>query len=215
MFSRLPEDITVRYFNQCVTRRYGKKEEVFVQDERVEYIYLVISGQIRVYLSYPNGKEFTLVLLGDGDVYSGHTRASAQALTESEVCLIPVEVFRKLLAEVPAFAANVIAVLGDALKNSMNIIESLVFKEANKRLYEFLYCRIQQAALPDGESARIKLGLNHQQIGTMVGSTRQTVNAFLNNLQKEGVISVNKDTITVNNLNLIAARARDGDETDV
>ena len=209
LFSRLPQDIAARYFSQCVTRKYGRKEEVFIQDDRADYIYLVTAGRIRVYLSYPNGKEFTLVLLEAGDVYSGHTRASAQALEESEVCLIPVDSFRRLLTEAPLFAMNVVAVLGDALKNSMNIIENLVFKEANKRLYQFLHERIQQTQ-PDGDGTiQIKLGLNHQQIGTMVGSTRQTVNVFLNTLQKEGLISVNRDIVTVCNAALIAARASD------
>lgn len=212
LFSQLPGNIIDQYFSHCLKRKYRKKEEVFGYSEHSEYIYLVMSGRIRVYLSYPNGKEFTLTLLQAGDVYSGHTRALGQALAESEVFLIPLESFRKLLVEVPLFAMSVISVLGDSLKNSMNIIESLVFKEVNKRLYQFLYSLIHSAKCQGQPAAQVQLGLTHQQIGTMVGSTRQTVNAFFSNLQKEGIITLGKDTLTIHDFPTIIERARDDDE---
>jgi CRP/FNR family transcriptional regulator, carbon monoxide oxidation system transcription regulator len=212
LFSQLPEPIVAKYFSHCVTRKYKKKEEVFGPSKHTEYIYLVASGRIRVYLSYANGKEFTLTLLQSGDVYSGHTRAFGQALADSEVFLIPVESFRKLLADVPIFAMSVISVLGDSLRNSMNIIESLVFKEVNKRLYQFLYSLVHSAKCQGQSVVQVQLGLTHQQIGTMVGSTRQTVNAFFNNLQKEGIITIGKDRLTIHDLKTIADRSRDDDE---
>ncbi|WP_370516709.1 Crp/Fnr family transcriptional regulator [Sporomusa sp. KB1] len=212
LFSQLPEAIVAKYFSHCLTRKYRKKEEVFGSGEHADYIYLLVSGKIRVYLSYPNGKEFTLTLLQAGDVYSGHTRALGQALADSEVLLIPVESFRKLLVEVPLFAMNVISVLGDSLRNSMNIIESLVFKEVNKRLYHFIYS-LALSANRHGESAiQVQLGLTHQQIGTMVGSTRQTVNMFFNNLQKEGIITMGKDKLIIHDFAIITERARDDSE---
>lgn len=212
LFSRLPEAVVTQYFSHCHTRKFRKKEEIFRQEEHADYIYIVLQGRIRVYLRYPNGKEFTLTILEAGAVYSGHTRTFGQALDDGEIVFIPVQSFRKLLMEVPLFAMSVISVLGDSLKNSINTIESLVFKEVNKRLYQFVY----SLALASGEQKtatfQVILGLTHQQIATIVGSTRQTVSAFFNNLQKEGVITLEKDKIIIRNFDVIAQRAKDDTE---
>jgi CRP-like cAMP-binding protein len=212
LFSQLPESVVEQYFSHCHTRKFRKKEEIFGPEEHSEYIYLVSQGRIRVYLRYPNGKEFTLTILEAGAIYSGHTRAFGQALDDGEIVFLPVQSFRKLLMEVPLFAMSVISVLGDSLKNSINTIESLVFKEVNKRLYQFIY----SLALAGGEHKSAKfeivLGLTHQQIATIVGSTRQTVNAFFNNLQKESLITLEKDKIIILNFDAIAKRAKDDTE---
>jgi len=208
LFSQLPEAVMARYFSHCHTRKFRKKEEIFGAKEHSDYIYLVMQGRIRVYLQYPNGKEFTLTILEAGAVYSGHTRALGQALDDGEILLLPVQSFRTLLTEVPLFAMSVISVLGDSLKNSINTIESLVFKEVNKRLYQFIY----SLALASGEQKEVILSLTHQQIGTIVGSTRQTVNTFFSNLQKEGLITLEKDKIIIRNFAEITKRAQDDTE---
>ncbi|HEY3425721.1 MAG TPA: Crp/Fnr family transcriptional regulator [Negativicutes bacterium] len=209
LFSQLPEAVIVKYFSHCLTKTYKKKEKVFNFGEHPEYIYIVTSGRIRVYLCYPNGKEFTLTILESGDVYSGHTRAFGQAIVDSEVVFIPTGSFRTLMAEVPAFAMSVISVLGDSMKNSVNIIESLVFKEVNKRLYQFIYGLALSAQGQGTITVQVKMELTHQQIATIVGSTRQTVTTFFNNLQKEGLLIFNKDKLTIVDVNTIAIRAQD------
>ena len=212
LFSQLPESVVTQYFSHCHTRRFRKKEELFGPEEHSDYIYLVIQGRIRVYLRYPNGKEFTLTILEPGAAYSGHTRAFGQALADGEIIFLPVQSFRKLLMEVPLFAMSVISVLGDSLKNSINTIESLVFKEVNKRLYQFVYSLALAGGGQETVPFQINLGLTHQQIATIVGSTRQTVNAFFNNLQKEGLITLAKDRLIIQNFNEIARRAEDDNE---
>ena len=212
LFSQLPESIVDQYFSHCHTRKFRKKEEIFGPEEHTDYIYFVIKGRVRVYLRYPNGKEFTLTILESGAVYSGHTRTFGQALDDGEMIFIPIQSFRKVLVEVPLFAMSVISVLGDSLKNSINTIESLVFKEVNKRLYQFVYSLALAGSQQGAASFPVILGLTHQQIATIVGSTRQTVNAFLNNLQKEGLIIIEKDKIIILNLDGIANRAKDDAE---
>lgn len=212
LFSQLPESVVEQYFSHCHTRKFRKKEEIFGPEEHSEYIYLVSQGRVRVYLRYPNGKEFTLTILEAGAIYSGHTRAFGQALDDGEIVFLPVQSFRKLLMEVPLFAMSVISVLGDSLKNSINTIESLVFKEVNKRLYQFIYSLALASGEQKSEKFEIVLGLTHQQIATIVGSTRQTVNAFFNNLQKESLITLEKDKIIILNFDAIAKRAKDDTE---
>jgi CRP-like cAMP-binding protein len=212
LFSQLPEAIVTQYFSHCHTRKFKKKEEIFGPEEHSDFIYFVSQGRIRVYLRYPNGKEFTLTILESGAVYSGHTRAFGQALDDGEIVFLPVQSFRKLLVEVPLFAMSVISVLGDALKNSINTIESLVFKEVNKRLYQFIYSLALAGGDQETADFQVILGLTHQQIATIVSSTRQTVSAFFNNLQKEGVIRLEKDKIIIQNFDVIAKRAKDSTE---
>jgi len=168
--------------------------------ENPNYIGLLLSGRVRVYLSYPNGKEFTLTVLEPGDVYSGHTRAFCSALEDSEVALIPLKTFKAMLTEIPTFSLNVIAVLGDALKNSINVIENLAFRDVNERLLSYLLDIAEEKGMPTDQGLQIKFGLTHEEIATMIGCTRQTVSLFFNNLQKEGLLTVHKGKITIHDL---------------
>jgi len=200
LFQELPSSVLETYLTQSARRIYKKKEIAFNIAENTNYICLLLSGRMRVYLSYPNGKEFTLTVLEPGDVYSGHTRAFCSALEDSEVVLIPLKTFKTMLTEIPSFSLSVIAVLGDALKNSINVIENLAFRDVNERLLSYLLNIAEEKGVPTEQGLQIKFGLTHEEIATMIGSTRQTVSLFFNNLQKEGFLTVQKGKITIHDL---------------
>ena len=200
LFRELPSTVLEAYLSQCSHRTYKKKTVAFNIAENPGYICLLLNGRVRVYLSYPNGKEFTLTVLEPGDIYSGHTRALCSALEDSEVALIPFQTFKTILAETPAFSLSVIKVLGDALKNSINVIENLAFRDVNERLLSYLLSIAEVKGVSTDNGLQIKFGLTHEEIATMIGSTRQTVSLFFNNLQKEGLLTVQKGKITIHDL---------------
>lgn len=200
IFRKMPKADVEAYLDDCPRRMFRKKQIAFTPRQDQDSIYLVLSGRIRAYLSYPNGKEFTLTILEQGDVYNGHTRAFGLALEDSEIALIPVKKFKQMLLTNPMFTMSVIAVLGDALKHSIDIIENLAFLDVNERLYDYLIETAQERGVPIKDGVLVEFGLTHEEIATTIGSTRQAVSSFFNSLQKEGLLRVGKGRVTVHDL---------------
>ncbi|KAB2953107.1 Crp/Fnr family transcriptional regulator [Heliorestis acidaminivorans] len=200
LFEQLPEEILTKYLKQWNRQKVSKKEVLFSPDNENDLIYLILQGRLRVYLSYPNGKEFTLTILEQGDIYSGHTRAFGLALEDTEVALIPRKAFRKLLMEVPAFSLVLLSVLGDSLKNAFNIIEDLAFRDVQTRLLKFLINEGERKGVQTLEGIEVSFDLTHEEIASLIGTTRQTVSLLFNSLQKEGLLHHGKGKVLIKDL---------------
>ncbi|WP_333871475.1 Crp/Fnr family transcriptional regulator [Desulforamulus putei] len=181
-------------------RRFLKKEILYLPNDEKNLVFLVKHGRVRIYLAYED-KEFTLSILSPGDVYSTHTRAFIQAMEDTTILVTDVRNFQKIVVNSPIFGLNMVKVLGDLLKSSFTIINSLVFKETYLRLAEFLVHAAEDIGIPVQQGIKLELGLTTEEIALMVGATRQTVSVFLNDLQKSGILEkVNRRTILIKDL---------------
>lgn len=188
------------HFINCSRKTFRKRETVFHPGEHKQFIYFLARGRMRVYVIHPDGQEFTVTVLEQGDVFSGHTRTFGKALEECEVIFVPIQSFRSLVLEVPALSFRLAGVLGDSLKNTFNIIEKLAFKDVNERLSQFLVETAEQRGNLISEGVSVDLGFNYQEIATLVGCSRQTVSAFFNGLQKQGIIQIDKKIVVIKDL---------------
>ena len=79
-------------------------------------------------------------------------------------------------------------VLGELLKQSFSIIESLVFKDVTQRLVEFLSYEARNHGEATGEGILVRVDLTMEQLAAVVGSSRQTVSTIVNDMVKGGVL---------------------------
>ncbi|WP_027185559.1 Crp/Fnr family transcriptional regulator [Desulfovibrio inopinatus] len=158
-------------------------------------MFIVRQGRARIYLA-SRDKEFTVALLDAGDVYTTHTRAYVQALDDLELLVADVEMVRHHLASTPQLTMAMIRVLGDLLSHAFSAIDTLAFKDVRHRLIEFLAyeakrqspCKECQTCGKCQNGHMVSLGLNTEQIATILGSTRQTVSSLINTLAKDGFL---------------------------
>lgn len=151
-------------------------------------IFILASGRVRVYLGYEE-KEFNLGILTKGDIYSTHTRTFVQAMEDTEVLMTDVATFRRKMAKDPDVTKAMVRVLGNILKNSFSIIDGLVFKDANSRLVALLAGEARRHGVETEGGMSVTIDLSMEQIGRLVGSSRQTVSTLLNDLVRADLIS--------------------------
>ncbi|MHB8172549.1 MAG: Crp/Fnr family transcriptional regulator [Thermincolia bacterium] len=189
------------FYNIFQERIYSKKQIISLPNNEEDVVLLVKSGRVRVFLSYED-KEFTLALLEQGDIYTTHTRAFTQALDEDTVLLVAsTKRFGQMLSSLPQFSLIMVKALGDLLRNSITIINGLVFKETHSRLAEFLVQAAQEKGELVGNEIKLKLGLNMEELATILGATRQTVSLLLNDFYKTGILKKeNRQTIIIRDL---------------
>ncbi len=185
------------YLNECNLSVFPKKTIVFKPIESPHCVYLVMKGRVRVFLDYVDGKEFTLTVLKKGDAYSGHARGYGMAIEETEIAFIPIRVFQNIMKDNPAFVTSVVAVLGDALKNSLDVIENLAFRDVEQRFVDFIVRSIQKEGVCTPEGTVIELGLNQEEIASAIGSTRQTVSSISRKFENQGILKMANRQVVV------------------
>lgn len=197
IFAGMPVEQLAEMLGPHTVHRFVKKELVIRPESEGEAIYCVRQGKIRLFLTDPGGKEFTINVLGPGDIFSGHTRCCGEALTDGEVLAIGRKAFADLVIRHPEAYIRLIPVLGRSLKNAFDIIEGLVFKACSSRLAWFLLSEAERRGTATPAGITVDLDLTTEQIATRIGATRQTASTLLNDLARQGIIERRRGTVLV------------------
>lgn len=163
-------------------------------------VFMVRSGRVRVYLASEQ-RELTLAFLERGDVFSTHTPAWVTATEPGEVLVIGVRAFSAFLSRVPAATVAVMRVLGLLLSHTVELVETLVFRDANQRLSHFLIAAAQRHNQREGTAWSVPLHLTVTEMALLLGTTRQTISTALNELQRQGIVSrQSRKQLLINNM---------------
>jgi len=193
------------------SRQFAKNAFVSTPDGEENRIFIVQSGRARVYLGYEE-KEFNLAILGRGDIYATHTGTFVQALEPLELLVTDVSAFLMHLASDAEVNKGMIRVLGNILQSSFSIIDGLVFKDTSCRLLHLLLNEAKREKVqPDG-SVILKIELSVEQIGHLIGASRQTVSTQLNKLIKNDVLRKgSRGSFVVPDIDLLVAEYQESD----
>lgn len=175
----LPENAAFRaQFNEV---RYRKNRSIYAPGHEDNLVFIIKTGRVQVYLAVDE-KEFSLIILGPGDIYSTHTQAHVKALDNITLLTIPTTRLHAHMTAYPALTFTIITVLGRLLKQSFAIIDNLVFKDSHQRLIQFLLQEACHRGIKTPEGVHIDPNLTTTQIATIIGSSRQTASKILNSL---------------------------------
>ena len=197
-----------QHLSRFSRRTFEEKNIVSDKETRRDGVFIVTSGQLRVYLSY-EGREFTLLFLEPGDVFSMHSDATVEARQRSEILLTDIEGFKEILLDLPSLSITAIAVLGKVLMTTTHIIEDIMFRDVRSRLLRFLIGLTEETGHAGPDGIEVPLDLNTEDVAMLIGSTRQSTSSILNELIKDGHLQrINRHTMLVKDLQILK-RLRD------
>lgn len=184
------------------SRHYGKDDVVFHADESGDVFCLIQSGQVKVTMISPEGKEIILSLLGPGDFFGemslldNEPRSATVIATESlEIATIWRSDFLQILCENFSITKKVLAELSRRLRNASNRIESLATMDVYGRLARFFLdlAKTNGKVLESGYVAVTRP--THQAIANMIGTSRETVSRLIHELMKQNLLLSEGKTI--------------------
>jgi CRP/FNR family transcriptional regulator len=130
---------------RTVLRRYRPGEWLFSEGEPCEGLFVIESGEVRIFKSSAGGREQVLGIEVAGNsvaelpVFDGGAYpASAAALTEVTIRYIPKQDFRAFCLEHPQVALKVLKVVGMRLRRLVEVIEELSFTTVRQRFAALL-----------------------------------------------------------------------------
>ncbi len=178
-------------------RRYGAKDTIFAPGDPDGQLYFVASGTVRLYKIYGDYKEATVALLKDGDVFGelslqqgSWQTAYALALTDARVIVVRKDMMAQIVKRDPALAMKLFASFSERLKQSEEVMDSLLQREVSARLAALLQNLGERFGEADGAGTVIELRLTHQDLASMIASTREAVSKVMSEFQRAGLIEV-------------------------
>jgi CRP/FNR family cyclic AMP-dependent transcriptional regulator len=202
--AQIDNEQTERLRRASARRTCAPGETIFAPKPEPQGVYLLESGRVRVFRLSPDGSETTFGYVTPGEVFGelsvfadGSRESFAQAVEPSTIWRVPRDVFQQLIREVPQLVFEVTKQIGQRMKRIESRVENLVFRDAQARLAGILLELGEDFGHPDGDRIQLDLPLTQSEIGTLIGSSRQTVNACLGELEASGLVTRGEGTITI------------------
>ncbi|EWY39751.1 Crp/Fnr family transcriptional regulator [Skermanella stibiiresistens SB22] len=202
--------------------RHRPRATIFRQGDPGSSMMAVLSGRVRICSYSPEGKEVTLNIVRKGEFFGeialldGKPRtAEALAIEETDLLVLERRHFMPWLENHPKVCVRMFGVLCDRLRRTSTQLEDTLFLEVPTRLARCLVRLATAFGVQErGGGTRIDVKLSQQQLGTLVGITRESTNKHLNEWQRDGLITVGAGTVTIRDLEGLRELADFFDEED-
>jgi CRP/FNR family transcriptional regulator, global nitrogen regulator len=185
-------------------RLFTAKDMIFAPGDPDGQLYFLIEGAVRLYKIYGNFKEATIALLKDGGVFGELSLDEgalqgvfAEAVTDARVAVVRKSVLTEVIKRRPEFAVNLLFSFSERLRQSDEVIDSLLEREVSSRLATLLSNLGERFGEPNVSGTVIAVRLTHQDLANMIVSTREAVSKVMSEFQRDGVIEISNRRIVV------------------
>ncbi len=191
----LPPSAAETVRRASTSRTYGAREAVFGPSRNPEHVYLLEKGLVRIFRVSPTGDEFTVGYVRPGEVFgevsvlAAQPRESfAQARVPSKILRIPKEAFIHAVRGSNPVLYELAKRVGERLLKLQSRAEDLVFHDSRTRLARLLLRLAHEFGHPADGGLAVGLPLTQEEMGKLVGATRQTVSVALRELAAAGLV---------------------------
>src|ERR687895_1591760 len=167
-------------------RRFKARDTIFTPGDPDDQLYFLLEGTIRLYKIYGDYKEATTALLRDGGVFGKLNLVEgrwqdvfAEAVTEATVASIQKAAIERVIKSDPGFALKLFSSFSERLRQSDEVIESLLHREVSTRLATLLINLGERFGESNGLGTLIDVRLTHQDLANMIASTREAVSKVM------------------------------------
>ena len=194
-------------------RRFRRNEVIFHQGDPGDSLHVVTSGAVKIVLPSAEGEEAIIATLRPGDFFGelslldGAPRsATVVALEPSETMALPRGAFRELLDRDPGLRDALLAGLTHELRRLTGHVEELHFLDLAGRLAMRL-SRLARESDPSSRQVSLDWPYTQSDLASMIGGTRQSVNKLLSGLVDDGLVVIERDTLTIPDVEALARQA--------
>lgn len=190
--------------SKAVTREYQAGEYIFREEDKPEFLYLILQGKVSVVKDFASGRQDILYVALEGNVFGEdffqpcQTRYWFDAVAEEKtvLLLLPWRFFF-------GFCSNACEHHQQINRNMLEILSEKNFymtKKAHILSSTTLREKISVWLLENAEGDEAELPMNREQMAAYLGVTRPSLSRELMKMQKEKLIVLEKNKIKILNL---------------
>ena len=185
-------------------RKYPAKSTIIYAGDKSDSIYYIIKGSVTVLIEDDNGKEIIVAYLNRGDFFGEMPlfmeeeprTAWVKARSECEVAELSYPKFKELAERDASLLYAVGGQMAERLQKTTQKVGDLAFLDVTGRVARTLLELAKQPDAmthPDG----MQIKITRQEIGRIVGCSREMVGRVLKTLAESGLVSVKGKTMVV------------------
>jgi CRP/FNR family transcriptional regulator, cyclic AMP receptor protein len=193
----LPAELLAQVAELVVSRSFGDGELIYAPGDTADQLCGVAAGRVRFSAVTPDGREILVRLFEHGDWFGyvsllagSKRRFQARAVGPTTLLLVPAPRFRALLEREPRLYENLLRLMSLNLQQAFEFIEDTMFLPLAARLAKRLLELARAYGEPTAIGTRITLHLPQQDLGRMLGVSRQMVSSELRAWKARGWVQV-------------------------
>lgn len=201
LLNGVPDEVRRRVLAGARLRRFARGEVVFHEGDPGDTLHLIAKGRVAVRTTTALGDTATLAVLGAGDFFGELAlleerprTASIVALEKTETLALHRDDFHEIAREFPSVHAFLAQVLGAQVRRLSGQVMDALYVPAEKRVLRRLAELARVYGDGDGE---VMIPLTQEDLATMAGTSRATVNRVLGDAEKAGIVAVGRMKISV------------------
>ena len=202
IFAQLDDAGLAKLERSSRARTFAAGSPIYLPGQSAESVFVLASGLAKVSHLTPDGKQSVLSYIEAGELF-GETAIFDQmrreefveAVEETTVLMIPLEALTELMEVDTVVAMQVTKMIGMRRRRIERRLKNLLFLPNRERLIHLLLDLSEQFGDATDEGIRLRIKLSHQELASLIGSTRETVTVILGHLRAAGLVTGGRRTI--------------------
>jgi CRP-like cAMP-binding protein len=198
-----PEELS-RLAASASVVHHAANATIFQKGDRGDSMMAVVRGRVKICTYSADGKELVLNIIDRGGLFGeiavldGQTRSGdAVAIEDTDLLVLERGRLMPFLTANPEISTRLIAVLCQRLRQTSEALEDALLRDAPSRVARGLLRLAGTFGKPEGDGIRLDIRLSQQQIGNLIGISRESINKHLGDWTRAGHLAVKNGFITI------------------
>nr|WP_294501203.1 Crp/Fnr family transcriptional regulator [uncultured Rhodopila sp.] len=198
-----PEELS-RLAATAILTRHRTNATIFQKGDPGLSMMAVVTGRVKICTFSADGKELVLNIIDNGGLFGeiavldGQPRSGdAVALEDTELLVLERARLMPFLTANPEIPTRLIAVLCQRLRQTSEALEDALLRDASSRVARGLLRLAGTFGKQEASRLRIDIKLSQQQIGNLIGISRESTNKYIVDWSRAGYLEVSNGLITI------------------
>ncbi len=189
-------------------RTFRAGEAIFHREDPGQVMYVIHKGRVRIRITGSDGQEVALAILGPAESFgemsildNNPRSADVIAIDNVEVFTLQRDDFIQLIKTWPEISIEMMKILSARMRAANQMVEDLIFLDVFARVAKKLVELSEEHGELEADGAtRINIRLTQQELASMIGASRESVNKVMGYFTDKNYISADKHKITIHKI---------------
>ena len=204
LFKGMVEGVLEDIAGSLEKRTFARGMVLFHKGSAGQRLYLIESGQVRIFVLSDGGREITLNIHGSGESFGalalldgGLRSAGAVAMERTVVHTLERQLFLALVDAHPTLVRHALDLASQRQRHLIGLLESLAFQDIIGRVASCLLDLAAHHGQPGEQGIVLPMHLTQSELASYVVATRESVNKALGVLRDEGLVRHEGQVVTI------------------
>lgn len=197
LLSSLDEEEIDKFSEFISTHIYQKGEIIFEEGQKANKLFIICSGQAKVFQSSIEGKEQILYLLTEGDFFGAFNLlkedefdSSCVALERSQISTLEKSAFDEIVVSNPKITLKIFEKAYERIRKAETLVARLSSGNPDAKVLALLYDLAKDHGRVTPKGVLLELTMSREELGSYAGIARETMSRKLKMFQEAGLIQL-------------------------